>query len=113
MTHLRGVLAVGFIVLASAGPAAGQVQVDSVKPEAAWCGGSYSVSDGTSFGDCVAIARSVRGLQGDTMISVPTFPAIPASQVVFDGERTYHVTVDRDGRETRVELPPVSKPETK
>ena len=113
MTHVRRALAGCFTLLASATPVAAQLQIDAVKAEPAWCGGSYSVADGTSFGDCVAIARSVRGLQSDSMINVPTFPATPAAQVVFDGERIYQVTIDRDGNETRVELAVPPKPETK
>ena len=43
----------------------------------------------------------------------PGTGATPASHVVFEGERIYQVTIDRDGNETRVELPLPPKPETK
>ena len=129
MAHVMRSLAGLFFVLLLAAMASAQVQVEPVKPEPAWCGGSYSVTGGldakgyheaaaqgtvptgTNFGACVAIERPVRGLQGDTVISVPTFPATPASQVVLDGERTYQLTIDSEGKETRVELPRPAKPE--
>jgi len=131
MTHVTRVLAGCLSMLFPATLAVAQVQVDPVKPEPAWCGGSYSVTGGldakgyheaaaqgtvptgTNFGACVAIERPVRGLEGHTVISVPTFPATPASQVVLDGERTYQLTIDSEGKETRVELPRPAKPEPK
>src|SRR5438067_3497504 len=103
MTHVARVLAGSVSMLMGAGLATAQVQVEPVKPEPAWCGGSYSVTggldakayhetaaqgavpSGTNFGECVAIERPVRGLQGESVISVPTYPATPAATVVLDG----------------------------
>ena len=101
-----------------------QVQVETIEPEPAWCGGSYNATggldaksfhgldalalapSGTNFGDCAPITRSVKGVQGETTVSVPTRPAAPATQVLFDKGRPTLVTTDADGKETRVELLP-------
>ena len=106
MTHVARVLAGGVSILAGATLAFAQVQVSPSKPEPAWCGGSYSVTggldaktyhevaaqsavpSGTNFGDCVAA----------------TYPATPAASVVLDGERTYQITTDAEGKEQRVQL---------
>jgi hypothetical protein len=111
-------------VLAVAAAAVAQVRVESTPSEPAWCGGSYHATggldagtfhsldaqtlppSGTNFGECTPITRDARGVQGDTTISVPTHPAIPAGQVVFDKGVPILVTSDADGKETRVELLP-------
>jgi hypothetical protein len=131
MTFVIRVLAGFCLLVLAVVPAMAQVRVEPVKPEPAWCGGSYSVTggldakayheaaaqsavpSGTNFADCPAIERPVRGLTGGSVMSVPTYPASPAAQVVFDGERTYQLTIDADGKETRVELPLPAKPEPK
>jgi len=131
MAHVMRSLAGLFFVLLLAAMATAQVQVEPVKPEPAWCGGSYSVTggldakayhetaaqgavpSGTNFGECVAIERPVRGLQGESVISVPTYPATPAATVVLDGDRSYQLTVDAEGKEQRIELQIPPKPEPK
>src|SRR5690349_12668338 len=117
MIKAMPVLAGFGLLLLTVVPASAQAQVDALKAQPAWCGGSYSVTgnldaaafheaaaqnavpSGTNFGECVPIEIPVRGLQGQSMISVQTYPASPASQVVFDGDRTYLLTVDGDGKE--------------
>jgi hypothetical protein len=114
-------------VLALSEVALAQIQVERIESEPAWCGGSYNATggldaksfhgldalalapSGTNFGDCVPITRSVKGVQGETTISVPTHPAAPAGQVLFDKGIPTLVTTDADGKEIRVELVP-SKP---
>lgn len=93
----------GLFVLASAlviflaQVAVAQPKAPEIKPEPAWCGGSWwpgavdekgaqVESGGTSLGECKPIARK----DGDKDIMVPTYPAYPASQVIFQQ--------DKDGR---------------
>ena len=59
------------------------------------------------------IERPIRGLQGESVISVPTYPATPAATVVLDGDRPYQLTVDAEGKEQRIELQIPPKPEPK
>ncbi len=101
-----------------------QVQVERIEPEPAWCGGSYNATggldakafhgldaqavapSGTNFAECTTTTRPAKGVQGDATVSVPTYPAAPAAQVLFDKGIPTLVTTDADGKETRVELIP-------
>ena len=119
-------------VLALSGTAFGQVQVDKVAPEPAWCGGSYSVtgglepkdyveavkagqtiSIGTNFGACDDVVKEVRGDDGTVReVRIPTYPATPSSQVSFDADgRVLYQNgdVDKDGKAIVQEL---KRPET-
>jgi|SwirhisoilCB1_FD_contig_31_11032516_length_1781_multi_5_in_0_out_0_3 hypothetical protein len=77
--------------------AVAQPKTPEIKSEPAWCGGSWwpgAVDEkgvqvepaGTSLGECKPMARK----DGDKDVMVPTHPAYPASQVVFQQ--------DKDGR---------------
>ena len=78
-----------------------------VEPEPAWCGGSWEPTSlqetaddkgavtlvpipgtgGTNYAECAPIARSVKrmveGRESEEMLSIPTYPAHPASVVTF------------------------------
>ncbi len=128
MRLLTGLLFIVLMATLAQALAQAQIRVEPVAPMPAWCGGSYSITggldakayheaasqnavpSGTNFGDCVTIEQPVRGVQGASVISVPTYPATPASQVLLDGERMYHVSIDGEGRETRLELALPSNP---
>jgi hypothetical protein len=127
MTHIMRVLAGPLFVLLTATLAAAQGQVEPVKPEPAWCGGSYSVTgglepkeyveavkagqtilSGTNFGACDDIVKEVRGVDGTVReVRIPTYPAAPASQVSFDADgRVLYQNgdVDKDGKAIVQEL---------
>ncbi len=68
------------------------------KPTPAWCGGSYSIAEGTNFGAC----------------DDNTYPAAPSSQIMFtdDGRVLFqNGELDKDGKAIVVELkmPPTSR----
>lgn len=134
MSHAMRFVAGLLFVLVIATLAAAQVQVEAVKPLPAWCGGSYSLTGGlddkqyveavkagqsviggTNFGACVDIVQEVRNLDGSMRpVSIPTYPAAPASQVSFTGDgRVLHQTgdVDKDGKPIvhELKLPEIPK----
>jgi hypothetical protein len=118
-----GVLLVGL----APGLALGQIKVEPVKPEGAWCAGSFSltggltdqqyieavkggtsVPEGTNFGPCIDIVKEVRGLDGKMQtVSIPTYPETPALLVSFeaDGRILFRSgEVDKDGKPIVKEL---------
>lgn len=119
---------VGVLLVALApGLALAQITVEPVKPEAAWCGGSFSLTggltdqqyveavkagkpvfEGVNFGPCVDIVKEVRALDGKMQtISIATYPAMPAGQVTFeaDGRILFRTgEVDKDDKPIVKEL---------
>jgi hypothetical protein len=119
---------VGVLLVSLApGLALAQIKVEPVRPEGAWCGGSFSLTGGltdqqyieavkagkpvvagTNFGPCVDIVRGVRALDGTMQtVSIPTYPATPATQVSFepDGRILFRSgEVDKDGKPIVKEL---------
>jgi hypothetical protein len=121
MMNIMRVLAGLLFALVMATIAVAQVQVEPASPLPAWCGGSYSITggleaqqyadamkaeqllpSGTNFVVCDGVVKQVRAFDGKLReVNIPTYPAVPASQVVFEGDgRVLHYTgeTDKDGK---------------
>jgi hypothetical protein len=98
---------IALALVALVAPVVSAQDVYVVKPEPAWCGGSWqptslqeTVDDkgtvtlvpipgtgGTNYAECAPITRSVKrmmeGRESEEVLSIPTYPAHPASLVTF------------------------------
>jgi hypothetical protein len=95
----------------------GPVAAQPLQPEPADCGGSYVPSSvntsgevvepgWTTFGVCENVEKTIDG----KTVSVPTYPRHPASQVVFEQNKsgkwsTGLQTTDKDGKMVLTSIP--------